>query len=92
MKTFASARLLAALLLTSVSLGACSQGTDTADTNVEHSSNKEYGEASAMRDTGTDSASMTDAVPDTARKETGREQYDKAGTALDHNHDGMADK
>ena len=89
MKTSSSARwLAAALLLSSATFAACSQGTGTADTNVERGASKDFGEATLLP--GGDSLS-THAQPDTANDITGKELFDRSNDATDRNHDGMAD-
>ncbi|UOR05322.1 hypothetical protein MUN82_20615 [Hymenobacter aerilatus] len=93
MKTLSTLRLLAASLFVSSAtlLGACSTGTDNADTNVETGTTKDFGMSEATPGRDLDTASSTNAIPDTAGQKTIEQQYDKNLHATDHNHDGKAD-
>lgn len=93
MKTLSTLRLLAATLFISSAslLGACSTGTDTADTDVERGAAKDYGMSDATPGRDLDSVPSTRAIPDTAGQKTIEQQYDQTLQATDHNHDGKAD-
>ena len=92
MKLTHSLRPLAfASLLAMASLSACSTGTDSGDTNVERGASKSddammEGSASAGSDSTT--AGLR---PDSVRRPTGRELYDRAADAHDRDHDGLED-
>jgi len=89
MKTTSTVRLLAALLLSSATFAACSKGTDTADTNVERGSNKDFGQSTMLPES--DTLPSTHVQPDTANTMTAKELYDRSNNSVDRNHDGIAD-
>lgn len=90
MKTTFSARLLAAaLLLTSATFAACSQGTDPADVNVERGANKDFGQSTILPES--DTLSSTHVQPDTANSKTARELYERSNNTVDRDHNGVAD-
>lgn len=93
MKTLSTLRLLAATLFISSAtlLGACSTGTDNADTDVERGAAKDFGQSDATPGRDLDSMPSTRAIPDTAGQKTIEQQYDQTLQATDHNHDGKAD-
>ncbi|MBT9394724.1 hypothetical protein KLP40_16260 [Hymenobacter sp. NST-14] len=80
---------LAALLLTGL-LAACNTGTDTGATNVERGADKSLDPA-ALRPSNPGADSATAGLQADSNRTTGRQQYEKSGSAKDRNHDGIAD-
>lgn len=93
MKTLSTLRLLAATLFVSSAslLGACSTGTNNADTNVETGTTKDFGMSDDTPGRDLDTMASTHATSDTAGQKTIGQQYDQTLHATDHNHDGKAD-
>ena len=79
----------AALLLTGL-LSACNTGTDTGSTNVERGDDKSM-DPSAMRPDNAGADSATAGLQADTNRTTGRQQYEKAASSKDRNHDGIAD-
>ncbi|OWP64892.1 hypothetical protein CDA63_00600 [Hymenobacter amundsenii] len=90
MKMISALRPLAAMLLLTGSLTACSTGSDNGSTNVERDDNKSP-DPTDMRPNNTGADSATAGLnPDTARTSV-RDQYENAADAKDRNRDGIAD-
>ncbi|QJX46182.1 hypothetical protein HMJ29_04210 [Hymenobacter taeanensis] len=91
MKTLFPLRSVAAGLLLSAALftTACDTGTDNGDTNVERGDYKQK-DPDPGHSLASDSATSGLNAADKNRP-TGREQYEAAGDAQDHNRDGLAD-
>lgn len=93
-RSFSFRLLAAALLLTSASLAACSTGTDTADTNVETGTTKDFTEQSSTIANGNTTAgdSATAGLQADTSAVTGRDVYENANNRKDRNNDGLSDQ
>lgn len=96
MKTPLSLRLLlGAFFFSAAALtSSCSTGTDQGDTNVETGTTKDFTEQSSTISNGNTTAgdSATAGLQrDTTGRPTGRQQYEAAGSSVDHDRDGKAD-
>ena len=90
MKIVSLLRPLAATLLLTGALTACSTGSDNASTNVERGGNKSLDPANMRPNNGGADSATAGLNPDTARTSI-RDQYENAANAKDRNRDGIAD-
>ena len=93
MKTTHLLRPLAlAFLVAAASLTACSTGTDSGDTNVEHSDSKSDAPMQEGPATGGSDSTTAGLRPDSVQHPTGQQLLDHAADAHDRNRDGLEDE
>lgn len=83
-------RPLAAILLLSGSLAACSTGSEEGATNVEIGRDKKM-DPEALRPNNQGADSAASGMQPNANRTTVRDQYEKAANTPDRNRDGLAD-
>ena len=84
-------RLMAAVLLSTLSLAACNTGGSTGATNVESGANKDNDPAALQPATAADDSATAGLRADTSRGPSNREVYEDAARRVDRNNDGIAD-